>query len=544
MNLKMKIKTFITLGIALLLGTSLSLNSNSGTQNTNINTNVPMNLNEPSITMRDISEFLKTKPEHYPLSDEFIEKYQQTSGGYIDNARKAGLTVDKRLHEPNQKWHFFESWLYPTIEGGMDWSELAETRVYKNLLCPELLLWIYEACEVNPSKVKEAKEVAELGKASKTHSATLAKNMRSVVSWDDLKPAILSFMTENQNPYQVIVETSNDYEIIGLNSEYKGGQTVTFSINLLNENKAIDYVKMNNDILTAINGEYTFTMPYENANISIVLKDKKPATNVVLDQTSLTMTVGEKNKLLIATITPSDSTDNPIWTIEKGEDIIKLTPNFNEVKINALKEGEATIKVTLNDKISAICSVFVNPRDPAATGEVYSKYNVEYDLGTRTTAKRIETKEDIFAAFVEETNEGVITSISDNNYYIYGGGNGGSGDKRWYSGNMLKMGTTSYDGSLTFALSDEINKVIITGYVHTSACAIQIGDSLSSSWDGTNDGLTKNIELSSMNVASKETISSNSVSSITIDLEATSSLRIDTTTNKPLYITSIEFIYE
>ena len=83
------------------------------------------------ITMRDIADFLEGKKEHYPLSDEFIERYQQTSGGYIDNAKKAGLTVDKQQHEPNQKWHFFESWLYPTISEGMSWDETAEHSVYK-----------------------------------------------------------------------------------------------------------------------------------------------------------------------------------------------------------------------------------------------------------------------------------------------------------------------------------------------------------------------------------------------------------------------------
>lgn len=39
---------------------------------------------------------------------------------------------------------------------------------------------------VNPAKVKEAKEVAEKGKVEGTNVSTLAKNMRSVVTWEDL----------------------------------------------------------------------------------------------------------------------------------------------------------------------------------------------------------------------------------------------------------------------------------------------------------------------------------------------------------------------
>ena len=45
-------------------------------------------LTERTITMTDIALFLEQKAEHYPLSDEFIERYQQKSGGYIDNAKK------------------------------------------------------------------------------------------------------------------------------------------------------------------------------------------------------------------------------------------------------------------------------------------------------------------------------------------------------------------------------------------------------------------------------------------------------------------------
>ena len=39
-------------------------------------------------TVQDFCDYLQDKSEHYPLSDEFIERYQQTSGGYIYNAKK------------------------------------------------------------------------------------------------------------------------------------------------------------------------------------------------------------------------------------------------------------------------------------------------------------------------------------------------------------------------------------------------------------------------------------------------------------------------
>lgn len=148
---------------------------------------------EASITIQDIALFLNKKNEHYPLSDEFIEKYQQTSGGYIDFAKKTGHLIDRQKHEPNQKWHFFDSWLLQSIEDGtLTWDADAKKRVYNGLLCPELLLWIFEATEVSPSKVKAAKEVAEKGKVAGTNVSTIAKNMRACVPWDDIQNTILN----------------------------------------------------------------------------------------------------------------------------------------------------------------------------------------------------------------------------------------------------------------------------------------------------------------------------------------------------------------
>lgn len=150
------------------------------------------------ISMRNIANFLEDKNEHYPLSDEFIETYQQASGGYIDLAKRLGMIVDKSKHEPNQKWHFFDSWMYPSIEAGtLSWEDDAKNRVYTRLLCPELLLWIYEATEVPTTKIVNAKIAAEEGKVAGLHISTIAKNMRSCVPWEDIRYTLLNHMAAN-----------------------------------------------------------------------------------------------------------------------------------------------------------------------------------------------------------------------------------------------------------------------------------------------------------------------------------------------------------
>ncbi len=138
---------------------------------------------EVTYTIQEFADYLEDKREHYPLSDEFIERYQQASGGYIDYAKQCGIVVDKTQHSPNQKWHFFTSWLE---EGKIDKTGDAYSKIYINLKCPELLLWIYEAMGTDPNKVRLAKIEAEKGRVSNTNVATIAKNMRSYVTWDDL----------------------------------------------------------------------------------------------------------------------------------------------------------------------------------------------------------------------------------------------------------------------------------------------------------------------------------------------------------------------
>lgn len=85
--------------------------------------------------------------------------------------------------------------MYPSIEqGSLSWSESAKSRVYTKLLCPELLLWIYEATEVPTEKIVEAKAVAEAGKEAGTHISTLAKNMRAVVPWEDIQVTLDNYL--------------------------------------------------------------------------------------------------------------------------------------------------------------------------------------------------------------------------------------------------------------------------------------------------------------------------------------------------------------
>ena len=137
------------------------------------------------ITVKELTNFLKTKSEHYPLSDDFMLRYRQKSGGYIKNASNCGHSTDQTKCEPNQEWHWLESWL-PTKSPEADAGEV----IYPYIQCPELWIWLLEACEFEQHEIQEVKQLAEAGKQNSLRPAIIGRQIREIVSWDDIAKRI------------------------------------------------------------------------------------------------------------------------------------------------------------------------------------------------------------------------------------------------------------------------------------------------------------------------------------------------------------------
>ena len=111
-----------------------------------------------AISLIDLIKFYYDKEKHYPISDEFIKKYQQkpTGKSYIDFAHDTGHTVSAEQCEPNQKWHLFVAYISYKLEV----DDLCAKARMGPLQCPELLLWMAEAAGIDDEIVTEAKEAA------------------------------------------------------------------------------------------------------------------------------------------------------------------------------------------------------------------------------------------------------------------------------------------------------------------------------------------------------------------------------------------------
>jgi len=93
------------------------------------------------MNIRQVEQFFSNKKDvPCPLTERLIKAgYQQTSGGYIDIAKRQGLTVDYAKAEPTQYWHLVEEYC-PSRNGSDTFS----------VSCGELIFWMAEASSAVP----------------------------------------------------------------------------------------------------------------------------------------------------------------------------------------------------------------------------------------------------------------------------------------------------------------------------------------------------------------------------------------------------------
>lgn len=92
-----------------------------------------------------VKQFFSNKKEMpCPLTERLIKAgYQQASGGYIDLAKKRGITVDYTKAEPTQYWHLVEEYI-PSVP---------EDKVFsKSIVCGELIFWMAEVSKAVPEE--------------------------------------------------------------------------------------------------------------------------------------------------------------------------------------------------------------------------------------------------------------------------------------------------------------------------------------------------------------------------------------------------------
>lgn len=102
--------------------------------------------------------------------------------------------------------------------------------------------------------------------------------------------------------------------------------------------------------------EKYYTINYEpNGAAVTIAAAPKPATGISLNKSELTLTAGNSDTSLTATVTPADSTDTVVWSTNKPA---VATVDSAMGKVTAVAPGEAIITATAGTK-TATCTVKV-----------------------------------------------------------------------------------------------------------------------------------------------------------------------------------------
>ncbi len=196
--------------------------------------------------------------------------------------------------------------------------------------------------------------------------------------------------------YTVTVETDSSVSVSGLNtSGYEKGETVIFSVQVNDDTKVVDTVKVGDQTLTGNNGAYSFTMGEENVKIVISLKtitedltgEGTEESPYVIDNKLQLLSLSEKlakNEIsatasftLEADIDLTGETWAPIGTFDLP---FRGVFNGNGHTIKGLTLNEFTPELALESQTISFGGMFGVTENAQITNLKFSDYNIEASI--------------------------------------------------------------------------------------------------------------------------------------------------------------------
>ena len=327
--------------------------------------------------------------------------------------------------------------------------------------------------------------------------------------------------------YKVTYNSSVSFSIGGLKEDgYLENEEVSFNVQIHDSEKEIDNVIADETTLKPVNGLYSFAMPGHDVSIIVALKNKEV---IPPEPAAYAVSYLESEDYVVLGLKEKYQKDEEVkFAIDIANDQKQLDSVKAGVAALTEENGFYSFHMPEHDVFLEISLKDKEAMPPQASS---SQYDVVFDMGTRKTSYAFKEGEenaikDCFKARSDSSN--MISSVLSFSY-VYGGGYGGRGGSAWLTGDILKMGTTSVNGSLTLELTKPINKVEITGMASAATAKVEI------------NGIE--VACSDMAVAEKETVDNNSYTSLEVEVEDSTSLTIATTNKKVLYIKSMKLFY-
>lgn len=169
---------------------------------------------------------------------------------------------------------------------------------------------------------------------------------------------------EPEVEYNITYAASEDYDVKELSAtKAKKGQTVTFKVEVKNENKELDEVKVNGTALTANDGVYSFVMGEADAVIEVTLKDKAVEPEV---EYNITYTASEDYTVtnLATKATKGTKVTFNIAINDENKELSSIKANDVDCTLEedgsysfVMPEGDVAIAIILQTKVNLNLSI-------------------------------------------------------------------------------------------------------------------------------------------------------------------------------------------
>ena len=169
---------------------------------------------------------------------------------------------------------------------------------------------------------------------------------------------------EPEVEYNITYTASEDYDVKELSAtKAKKGQTVTFKVEVKNENKELDEVKVNGTALTANDGVYSFVMGEADVAIEVTLKDKAVEPEV---EYNITYTASEDYTVtnLATKATKGTKVTFNIAINDENKELSSIKANDVDCTLEedgsysfVMPEGDVAIAITLQTKVNLNLSI-------------------------------------------------------------------------------------------------------------------------------------------------------------------------------------------
>ena len=166
-----------------------------------------------------------------------------------------------------------------------------------------------------------------------------------------------------EKTFKVTVEKNDEVNVKTDKAEYKKGETVTLTLEILNADKEVDSIQVGENIEVkevTINATYTFVMPEANVSVKVNLKDRVFEAHAL----KVNQVEGFEVKFLKDNLEVTEAKKGETVTVKiTATSLTKRFVSFtsSDVQLNEVKKGEEYTFVMLDQEVNFVLTVEAIP---------------------------------------------------------------------------------------------------------------------------------------------------------------------------------------